>query len=64
MTIYGHEIRPGDFELTLSDCHVMDEHWSPKYKRVRGKDIPVYDVPKGPGTNGTYLSRNSRHCER
>ena len=50
ITIYGHEIRQGDFELTLSDCNVMDEHWSPKYKRVRGKDVPVYDVPKGMGT--------------
>jgi len=50
MTIYGHETHSGNFELTLSDCHVMDEHWSPKYKRVRGKDMPVYDVPNGLGT--------------
>lgn len=49
-TIYGQEIRPGDFELSLSDCHVVDENWIPKYKKVRGKDVPVYDVPKGLGT--------------
>ena len=50
MTIYGNEIHPGDFKLSLSDCHVKDENWSLKYKRVRGKDVPIYDVPKGLGT--------------
>lgn len=50
MTIYGSEIRTGDFDLTLSDCHVLDERSIPKFKKVRGKEVPIYDVPKGLGT--------------
>tara|TARA_R110002096_G_scaffold61399_4_gene152604 strand:+ start:5253 stop:5549 length:297 start_codon:yes stop_codon:yes gene_type:complete len=35
--------------LTLADCHICDDKGSPKYRKVRGKEIPIYDIPKGIG---------------
>ena len=49
-TVYGREIHEGGFDVTLSDCHVLDDDGARKYRRVRGKDVPVYEVPKGIGT--------------
>ena len=47
LTIYGSESSHCDFELTLADCQVRDDNGSLKYRKARGKEIPVYDVPKG-----------------
>lgn len=49
MTIYGDESGQGDFDLTLSGCHVRDNTGAHKYRKIRGKEVPVYDVPKGLG---------------
>jgi len=48
-TVYGREIHAVEFDATLSDCHVRDEDGTPKCRRARGKDIPVYEVPQGIG---------------
>ena len=45
-SIYGDQINPG---LTLADCHVCNEDGFKKYRKSRGVDKPVYDVPKGIG---------------
>ena len=50
VNIYSTERSYRDFELTLSDCHVRNEDGTHKYRRIRGKDMPVYDIPKGLGT--------------
>jgi hypothetical protein len=50
ITIYSTERSFRDFELTLSDCQVRNEDSTLKYRRVRGKDVPVYNIPKGLGT--------------
>jgi len=47
--LYGSEPRYDKFTLTLADCHVRDDHGVSKYRKVRGKEMPVYDVPKGIG---------------
>ena len=53
LTIYGSDSRHSDFELTLADCQVSDGNGMLKYCKVRGKEVPVYDVPKGIG----YIER-------
>jgi len=49
LTVYGSEPCHDRFTLTLADCHVRDDHGVPMYRKVRGKEVPVYDVPKGIG---------------
>lgn len=49
ITVYGSEMREGMFDLRLKDCHVRGEDWQLKYQKVRGKEVPVYDVPKNIG---------------
>jgi len=44
LTIYGSNSDHSDFELTLADCQVRDGNGSLKYRKVRGKEVPVYDV--------------------
>ena len=49
-TIYGRTDEDlGNPDLTLADCHVYDGGGFKKYKKSRGVDEPVYDVPKGIG---------------
>jgi len=47
-SVHGREIHEGGFDVTLSGCHVLDDG-ARKYRRVRGEDVPVYEVPKGIG---------------
>jgi len=49
LTIYGGEMRAGQFDVTLSDCQVRDDDGMLKYRKVRGNEIPIYEVPKGIG---------------
>lgn len=49
LAIYGSNLRHSDFDLTLADCHIRDDHGSPKYRKVRGEEIAIYDIPKGVG---------------
>ena len=38
-----------DFDAKLKDTRVMDEDGSFKYRKVRGRSLPVYDIPEGLG---------------
>jgi hypothetical protein len=49
ISVHGWETEEGEFEARLSDRHVMDEDGMRKYRKVRGKEIPMYDVPEGIG---------------
>jgi hypothetical protein len=49
MTVLSSDSDHHNFDLTLKDCHVRDDHGSPKYRKARGKEIPIYDIPKGIG---------------
>ena len=53
LTVYGSDSGHCDFELTLADCQVRDDNGMLKYRKARGKEVPVYDVPKGIG----YIKR-------
>ncbi len=53
LTVYGRDLDHPEFALTLKDCHVRDDEGSYKYRKVRGKEVPDYDVPKSIG----YLER-------
>ena len=48
-TIHGSESEYTDFNLSLDDCHVIDDCCKRQYKKVRGKLKPVYHVPSGIG---------------
>lgn len=50
MLIYGHERSGEPFSLKLKDCHVVNEKWERVYRKVKGKEEPVYDIPKGIGS--------------
>ena len=43
----GHPSWP--HSMTLNDCHVLDEHGAHKYRKVRGEQVPVYDIPRNIG---------------
>lgn len=47
--VNGWETEEGEFEARLSDRHVRNEDGTRKYRKVRGEEIPVYDVPEGLG---------------
>ena len=38
-----------DFDAKLKDTRVRDEDGSFKYRKVRGRSLPVYDIPEGLG---------------
>jgi len=46
-TVYGSN---KDFDITLKECHVFGKDGMRQYKKIRGKEVPVYDIPKGLGT--------------
>lgn len=46
-SIYGHAEELCKPELTLADCHVLDENGFKKYRKRRGVDEAVYELPKG-----------------
>lgn len=45
--IYGNRNSATDFDVTLADYHVEDDEGSKKYRKRKGVEIPVYDIPKG-----------------
>jgi hypothetical protein len=45
--IYGNRFSATDFGVTLADFHVEDEEGLKKYRKRKGVEIPVYDIPKG-----------------
>jgi hypothetical protein len=49
LTIYGNDAPSQRHNATLKDAQVRDERGSPQYRAYRGRQIPVYDPPKGLG---------------
>ena len=49
ITVYGTARHADQFALTLEDCHIRGDHGVPVYRKVRGKEVPVYDIPKSIG---------------
>ena len=49
ISVHGSEPRPNEFSLRLNDCHRRDEEGALMYRTVRGKEQPIYDIPKGLG---------------
>ena len=49
ITLYGTDQKDERFSLKLKDCHVIDDKWQHMYKKVKGKEVPVYAVPDGVG---------------
>ena len=46
---YGSEAQPGDFDLKLSDCHLQDEKGFRQFRKYRGREVPIYNIPNGIG---------------
>jgi hypothetical protein len=49
ITVYGRQRDAHELDARLSNYHVRDEHGIPKYRKSRGKEIAVYNLPKGMG---------------
>ena len=47
ISVHRWQTEEGEFEARLSDCHVKHEDGTWKYRKVRGEEIPVYDVSDG-----------------
>lgn len=58
-SLYGHLINHMNPQLTLADYHVADNEGFKKYRKRKGAEIPVYDVPKG--MNALSKTRGERH---
>jgi hypothetical protein len=50
LLIYGDASPESDIYWSLKDTQLVDKHHVPTYRPYRGKQIPVYDPPKGMGT--------------
>lgn len=46
-TIYGNSDTQPRLEETLADYHVEDKEGFKKYRKRRGVEMPVYDIPSG-----------------
>lgn len=49
LKVRGRALRAGEQELTLKDIQLRDKDGSPAFRSYRGKQIPVYERPKGLG---------------
>ena len=49
LTIYGNDAPSRRVDAKLKDVHARDKHGSPQYRSYRGREIPVYNPPKGMG---------------
>ena len=49
ITVYGTDRKSKQFELTLADCQARDDKRLLVYRKVRGKQVPVYNIPKDVG---------------
>ena len=45
LTIY--EEQPARFNTRVKDFHILDGHKVPKYRKNRGKPVPIYSFPLG-----------------
>lgn len=46
-SIYGHAESLYKPDLSLADCHVLDDNGFKKYRKRRGIDEAIYEIPKG-----------------
>lgn len=49
ITIHGDDARSRGYGATLKDMHARDAHGSLRYRRYRGKEVPIYDQPRSLG---------------
>lgn len=49
LTIRGTEAASHHLKAKLKDIHARDQYGSPKYRGYRGRQIPIYEPPKGLG---------------
>jgi hypothetical protein len=49
LTIHGDDARSQRVSATLKDAQARDRYGAPQYRQYRGKQIPVYNPPKGLG---------------
>jgi hypothetical protein len=47
LTLYGDASPSRGIYAKLKDAQLRDKYGAPKYRTYRGRDIPVYDAPKG-----------------
>lgn len=48
-TVYGDQSAEGDLNQRLSSYHVRGKNGDPKYRKSRGRYLPVYEISKGVG---------------
>lgn len=58
-SLYGQSTDSMSPELTLADYHVRDDEGFAVYRKKKGEEIPVYDLPKGMGVLAKH--RGERH---
>ncbi len=61
ITVRGNQPDQGDLNVRLQEFHVNDKNGDPKYRKLRGYDRPVYDVPKRVGLLEKVRGENSWH---
>lgn len=49
ITIYGDDSPSQRLNLTLKDVQARDNHGAPQYRTYRGREIPVFNPPRGMG---------------
>jgi len=49
ITVHGQQSGEGNLDARLADYHIRDEDGLPKYRKLRGQSVPVYDIPNGLG---------------
>ena len=47
VTLYGGESPVHDLNARLKDLAELDEHGSPRFRKYRGREVPVYQPPSG-----------------
>lgn len=61
LTIYCDDNPDSDIYLKLKDVQLADEHYAPRYRTYRGKEIPLYAPPKGMGSFGKMQGERRWH---
>jgi hypothetical protein len=49
LTLHGDDAPSNRIAITLKDIQVRDEYQAPKYRTYRGREVPLYQPPKGLG---------------
>ena len=58
-SLYGQPLDHRNGELTLEHFHVKDENGIEAYRKIKGRSVPVYNIPKG--MNVLTKRRKERH---